>query len=99
MEDHAADVASAGGRGHVEGGDDQVGVVAGTRRVAKQAAGEEADDRGQVELSLTGDDLDHVPAPHQVRFLGAEVAVHEVRAHRPFTGPGRPSLVADFSGR
>jgi hypothetical protein len=42
MEDHALDVAAAGGDGHVQGGDDQFGVVE-FARVAEQAAAEQVD--------------------------------------------------------
>ncbi|MDH6626097.1 hypothetical protein M2271_003914 [Streptomyces sp. LBL] len=43
MEDHALDVAAAGGDGYVQGGDDQFGVVEFAHRVAEQAAAEQVD--------------------------------------------------------
>ncbi|MBL3670542.1 hypothetical protein JL475_32130 [Streptomyces sp. M2CJ-2] len=50
VHDHAAHVAAAGGRGHVQGRDDQVGVMTGGHRVAEQPTGEQIDDRRQVQL-------------------------------------------------
>lgn len=51
-EDHTADVSAASCGGHVLGSGDRLGVVAGIRRTAEQAVGEQVDDRGQIELAL-----------------------------------------------
>jgi hypothetical protein len=87
VHDHAAHVAAAGGRGHVQGRDDQVGVVPLGHRVAGQAAGEEIDDRRQVQLALAGFDPGEIARPDETGLCGGEVPAHEVRGGRP---PARP---------
>ncbi len=77
VHDHAAHVAAAGGRGHVQGRDDQVGVMTGGHRVAEKATGEQVDDRRQVQLALAGFDLGEIARPDEIGFLGGEVPAYE----------------------
>lgn len=91
-------IASAGGRGHVQRGHDQAGIVVGVHRVAEQAAREQVDDRRQVNLALASVDLGHIAYPDLVRFRCCEVALHQIWGGRATALPGQAPEVSYHPG-
>lgn len=57
-------------------------------RAAEKAAGEQIDDRRQVQLAPARVDLCETAAPDEAGLLGGEVPVHEVRGSRLCNVPG-----------
>lgn len=96
VEDHAPGVAAAGGRSHVQGGDGQLRVVAPAHRIVEQAAREQIDHGGQIQLAIAGNDLGPIPGSHLVRGVGGEVAAHEVRERGLLARPGSPRRLRVF---
>jgi hypothetical protein len=93
VEDHAVDLAAARRGCHRQGRADQCGVMVGAHRVAQQAAREQVQDGGQVQLALTGLDLGHVADPQHIGCNGVELAMYQVRGCAALALPGqRPTL-------
>ena len=79
VRDHAGGVGAAGGDGHPERVEDELGLEVVAHRPADDPAAEDVLDGGEEEEALPGLDVLEVADPEPVRLRAGEVAVDEVR--------------------
>src|SRR5712691_1014170 len=83
MCDDAGGDRAAGGDGHSERVEDEIGFEVVAHRPADDPAAEDVLDTGQEEEALTGLDVLEIADPGPVRLRPFEVTVDEVRCRRP----------------